>query len=316
MSVRRIACIDIGTNSIRMLGLEINRDRFTPLIRLMEITRLGKGVDVNGVLNRQSIERAKHTLRDFKEKGEDLGITAFYVAATSAVRDAANKKEFLHEIKDSTGLTVEVLSGEEEAKLSFIGAVFEEPLEEHEPVMVIDIGGGSTEFILGKGKEPAVLKSFDVGAVRMTEKYITADPIAVKEYNAMLEGVKRIIGPFIKEIRQTDPIDQVIGVGGTVTTLAAMLLKMEIYDIEKIQGFTFGLQQLRGLIGEMLAKKMDERKKIPGLQPKRADIIPAGAGILLCIMEEMEIDEIKVKDSDLLLGMAITREGLMKKSTV
>lgn len=304
--MKKIGCIDIGTNSIRMLGLETdNKGNFIPIIRCMEIVRPGRGVGLNRELAVDSIKAVKDTLKQFKNSGKRLGIDTYYAVCTSAVRDADNREEFLKEITETFNIPVKLLSGEEEAVLTYIGAIYGEHLRDIKTI-VIDIGGGSTEIILGKGYDIIYFKSINIGAVRMTERFISSDPIIIEEYKEMLNSIRQDISACISDIkgRETD-IELLIGVGGTITTLAAMLLDMKSYDPEKISGFSFGLNQLKIIIDDLLSKDIEERKKIPGLQPKRADIIPVGAGILLVLMEELGLKNIKVKDSDLLMGMAL-----------
>jgi len=301
----KIGCIDIGTNSVRILGLEINdKGDINQILRDMRIIRLGAGMGLKGKIATYSMDLLIDTLNYFQEIGGRHGIKRYYAVCTSAVRSAKNKEEFINYISKATKIPLKVLSGEEEGNLAFMGATEKEP--SNKKICVIDIGGGSTEIILGKGKVILDSKSVDIGAVWMTEKFLSSDPISSKEYKIMLDNVKKSFSESLLQIKEKSVnIDSAIGIGGTITTLASILLKMEIYNPEKICGFSFDLNQLKAIINKLLRKDLNDRKNIPGLQPGRVDIIPAGAGILYILMKELGLCSIKVKDTDLLMGMAI-----------
>lgn len=297
-----IAVIDIGTNSIRILAVKRNSDGgIETILRAMKIVRLGEEVDKNRLLSPYAMDRGISALRELKSKAQESGISSFFPLATSAVRDAGNREEFVERVKDETGLNIKVLSGIEEAELSFQGAVWD--FEFEFPVLVIDIGGGSTEFTIGRRK-PVFSESIDIGAVRITERFFKNDPITKEEYKKAALFIKNEI-TLIRSKLQKHNFRTAIGVGGTMTTLAAIEKGLKEYNPEYISGFCLTLKEVDRIIEKLLAKTTTERQKIPGLQPERADIIPAGALIVKTIIETISLQKIIVRDSDLLLGYAL-----------
>jgi len=303
--LRKLAAIDIGTNSIRILGVSIEGSRLVPIIRKVRTARLGHGLEKNSMLDSEAISRTEDIIREFLKEGRAKGIGEFFGFATSAVRDAVNKEHFLKRIKNTTGLDVEVLSGNREAELSFKGATHLLDVASKN-IVVVDIGGGSTEVIKGKKHNPEKAVSLNIGAVRLTERFVHSDPIAPVELETMKAYLRKTIeadlGFLKKELHQCC----MVGVGGSITTLAAVHLKMHIYNPEEIHGCCLDLKNVKGIMKEFLAKNIVERKKIPGLPEDRADIITAGTQILISIMEFLDTEKIVVSDNGILLGYILS----------
>lgn len=293
------AVIDIGTNSVRLLitseGISVARD--------LIITRLGRGVDHEGRLSQKAMDATVQALLRLKEQTDQYGVTPV-VVATSAVRDAANRREFIELVRERLGWEVEVLSGDEEARFSFHGATA--ALQGRallEPAAVVDIGGGSTEIYVGTAAGTLLSGgSVQVGAVRMTERHITGHPIDPMELRALEDDVKRRLAPLVDNISKFSP-QMLIGVGGTVTTLAVMSLQLLDYDPDTITGCELTRDDIEAFYEELGRLSIAERQQIPGLPPGRADILPAGTGILWIICQMLGIDRCIVSDGDLLQGI-------------
>ncbi len=287
--VNRVAVIDLGTNSTRLLVAEVDKNgQVQVLEKKQAITRLGEGM-AGGHLRLKAIERTITLVKDY------LNISRFWQAekiipvATSAVRDAVNQADFLALMRQKTGLKVQVLSGQEEARYSYSGVLTGLPLSGVAPV-VVDIGGGSTEFSW-KIKKELSSASVQAGAVRMTEN-ASSD-----------EEIKHIFTPALKEVRRDLP-QILVGVGGTVTALAAMAQKLKEYDSNKVHGYTLFLKQVEQILITLKNLGLEERRALPGLQPERADIIETGGRIVRIVMEDLGLNTLKVSETDLLYGLA------------
>jgi len=292
----RAAAVDIGTNSCRLLIAEKKTDEsFDILNRKLEITRLGEGVDQNKILKKRAVNRVFKVLKKYKAIIDEFQVDRVRIVGTSALRDVENSYLLTEKIKD-LGLKLEIISGEKEAKLNYLGAVSN--LEDN--FLLVDIGGGSTEFIWSNSSE-INFKSLDVGCVRMTEKFI-ADPnekISLAEINEIQSYVDNSLS---KEL-ELDKKFKVKGVGGTITTLAAVKLALEVYDSSKIEDLKLKYSELEKIRDRLKDLKLKERKKVKGLQPKRADIIVSGLIILMTIMKYINSQELYVSDHDLLYGL-------------
>lgn len=292
--------IDIGTNSIRMLTAEIENNRIIENNKVLEMTRIGEGVDKTKMLSSVAIDRSINALKKFKRQAFDQGIQDIKAIATSAVRDAVNKDEFLKRAKLEIDLDIEVISGEKEAELGFVG-VSSGIDREVKNVLVIDIGGGSTEFILGDSEGIKYAKSLNVGAVRMTDKHITTDPVSDSETHNLIADIRNIINEIIENIKEVN-LDEVVGIGGTATTLAAVAQGLENYDRSKIHNYELNVEEIDFMINRFKSVDNNDRKKIKGLQPKRSDIILAGSRILYEILTGLDLKSIKISEYDNLEG--------------
>jgi exopolyphosphatase/guanosine-5'-triphosphate,3'-diphosphate pyrophosphatase len=239
-------------------------------------------------------------LRKFKDLAIDYGASEIKAIATSAVRDALNKDEFITRVKEELGMEIDVISGEKEAELGFAGVIYGN-MSKSQDILVIDIGGGSTEFIIGVGNEIKYRTSIDVGAVRMTDKHISTDPISDDEFNNLAQNIEKILRDVIVKIKEYN-IEEVFGIGGTVTTLAAIDQNLDIYDRNKVHNYKLKTYEIEDMIDRFKSLNNDARKKIKGLQPKRADIILAGSIILYEILKALGVEQIIISDYDNLEG--------------
>lgn len=296
--------IDIGTNSCRLFiaelentseGKKIKRE----LVKDVEIVKLGEGVNKTHNLNPNAIKRTLDCLKKYKEKASSYGVENIRAFATSAVRDAENREVFLQEVS-KLGIKIECISGKTEATLNFLG----NSLVFKHRILVVDIGGGSTEFTLGKDKTIDFIQSINIGAVRATEKFFSDNDYSEEKIEKCRSWIRKNL-EILKTIKDRD--FKLIGVAGTATTQISVRDKMEIYDSSKVHMATLTLDELKENLSLFLSKNFEERKKIVGLEEKRADVIIAGTLILLTILEELNQDKIIISESDNLSG-AITRE--------
>ena len=299
----RLAAIDCGTNSTRLLVREGDDRR--PLARRMQITRLGQGVESSGVLDERAIERTVAVLRDYRATMDELGVDRFRATATSAARDAANREDFFAAAEEVLGARPELLGGSEEGRLSFLGATAD--LEAGDaPVLVVDIGGGSTEFAVGT-TEPVGVVSVDIGCVRLTERFLHSDPPTAEELSqaisvvhAHLDDVKRE-APAVKEART------LVGLAGTVTTMAAVEIGLREYDPERVHHFVLTRAAAEEVFRTLATEALADRIHNPGLQRERADIIVGGAAILVAVMRNLGFDECLVSEADILDGLILSQ---------
>ncbi|MGB9803373.1 Ppx/GppA family phosphatase [Desulfofundulus sp.] len=297
----RVAVIDIGTNSTRLLVAEVRREKVERVIHFdLVTTRLGEGIG-SGYLQARAITRTCETLKRYLECIRSLEVERTVAAATSAVRDARNRQDFLQAAR-RTGLEVTVLSGEEEAYLSYLGV--RGGLEvDAKGLVVMDVGGGSTEFIWQQ-EDTLFCRSVKAGAVRMTEG--GHDDAAIS----------RLLSPTLARIRLSSP-RHLVGVGGTVTTCAAMVQKLEVYDPGRVHGFVLSRADVENLVDILSRCTLEERRRLPGLQPERADIITAGVRIVRLVMLELGMPSLQVSEADIMYGLAIqAASGVEIKSAV
>ena len=293
--------VDIGTNSCRLFISEVEKNENKYSIKrkfrkYLEITKLGEDVNKNGYLLDSAINRTIDVLKNYAEKMASYGVEEKLVCATSATRDSSNREDFIKRVKTESGLEIKCITGDEEASLSFKGA--SDSIEGE--LLLIDIGGGSTEFINGSKDDINFMKSFDIGAVRVTEKFFVNDNHCEENIKLAEQWVKSQIKEA-KDLSQRDFI--LVGVAGTVTTNVTVYEKMVDYDPEKVHMYNLTMANVEENIKLYLSKNIDERKKIKGLPPKRAEVIIAGTFILKWIMETLERDEILVSEDDILEGM-------------
>ncbi|MEA2446633.1 MAG: exopolyphosphatase / guanosine-5-triphosphate,3-diphosphate pyrophosphatase [Actinomycetota bacterium] len=297
----RVAAIDVGTNSARLLVAEGLADGFRSIERRMTITRLGQGVDTRRILAPEALERTFAAIADYAATCGELGVQRIRVTGTSAVRDARNRDEFFEGVKRLTGTDAELLSGEDEARATFLGTLSD--LAKGDPVVVVDIGGGSTELILGT-TEPERLISLDIGCVRLFEKYLHSDPPTNEEFeNLREEAVTEL--KRAAETLKVPPTARLIGVAGTVTQLATLKIGLPLYDPDVTHHVVLSHGDVRALSRRLKSLTYAQRKRIKGLEPGRADVIVAGAEILLCVMETLDLPEVLVSEKDILDGLVI-----------
>lgn len=292
--MKRYAAIDIGTNSMRLLLADIEGVRILHREKEINTTRIGQSVDQGGAITQEGMQRNLEAFEVFVKKARNYGAETIFAIATSAVRDAKNGQEFVKAAFEKTGIKIEIISGKKEAEIGYKGVLMglkDTALE----TMVIDIGGGSTEFILGSGENLKEIISEDVGAVRMTER-------VGEDETKLRQAIKNTIGNTLHRLNRTQ-LQQLIGIGGTITTLAALHQQLEPYDMEKIHNYCLTVEDIEAVKSQLIHLTVEERKKLKGLHPKRADIIIAGVMILLVIMKNLNIDKIIVSEYDNLEGL-------------
>lgn len=305
------AVIDIGTNSIRLLIAEREPTErgcfYRPVISRLKIARLGQNVNASGLLAPEAMARACRVLEEYREELGGYPVERLVVAATSAVRDGANREEFLAKVKNLTGWDVWVLSGEEEAAASFVGAVrtlsslgFALSPE----VVVLDIGGGSTELTCGTASGRITGGgSVQAGAVRMTELCVTSHPVSTGELHQMQRLISSRVAELISKLPEPTSGWTLIGVGGTITTLAALELKLTAYDWAKVTGAGLTKERAAYWLDRLARMTLAERAALPGMTDGREEIIVAGAAICHTVMELMDADHLVVSDADLMQGL-------------
>lgn len=300
--MKRVAAVDVGTNSVRLLVAEPSVNGITHLERLMTVTRLGQGVDATGRLHDDALRRTLDCIAGYAARWTELDVTRVRIAATSAVRDAANRDAFFDGVRDIAGVDAEVLSGEEEARTAFRGATAS--LDAAAPYLVLDIGGGSTEFILGTA-EPEAETSRQLGCVRLTERCVSSDPPSSEE----LDRARAVIDAELDAVQalfEPRAAATLIGVAGTVTTVGALHLGLPAYLPERIHGARVPVDAVRGIAERLAAMTSPERAALGPMAKGREDVIVAGTLILLRVMERFGFGEVLVSEADILDGLAMS----------
>lgn len=287
------AAVDIGTNSIRLLIMDTLLKK--RILKRVSITRLGQGVD-SGFLREEAMKRTLNVIKGYVSEARNYGCSVM-AYATSAVRSAQNKDEFLRMVKDETSIWVDVIDGETEAEIGFIGASALFPDDELK--LVIDIGGGSTEFIKGRNN---ILNKFslDMGSVRFTERFIVVDNIC-----GLYKKVEDLLRPHLDDIKGAE---RIIGIGGTITNLAAVSMELDEYDESRVQGYYLRVEKIKEIRQKFCEISPDEMRNVKGLQKGREDIILAGTAILEKCLDLLESDGIYVSDWDNLEGYILSKE--------
>ena len=293
----RVAAIDCGTNSTRLLV----SDGRESLSRLMQITRLGQGVDEHGRLAPEAIERTVSVLREYRQVIDELGATSVRASATSAARDASNREDFFAAAEEALGVRPELLSGDEEGRLAFHGAVRELDGDDG-PFLVVDIGGGSTEFIVGTSEAEGVVTT-DMGCVRITEKFLASDPPAPEELSNAIGVVRDILDDVERELPAVRDARRLVGLAGTVSTMAAVEIGLPTYARDRIHHFVLTHDAAEDVFRTLATEPRARRVFNPGLEEARADVIVGGALILVTIMRAWEIDACLVSEADILDGL-------------
>jgi len=299
---QRVAVVDIGSNSTRLLVAEVDAGRVAEVERHSRVTRLGRGVDLSGQLSAEAIEAACEVIADYMELCRELGVEQIEAIATSAVRDASNGQAFVAELRERFALSARVLDGEEEARLTYMGATSEHPPSE--PTVIIDIGGGSTELIVGVGREISFHTSLQAGVVRHTERHVASDPPKAIELEALASDVRALIE---KAIDGDDGVKAGAGiaVAGAPTSLASIEMGLQPYDPKQVHGHTLTLTSIQRLLSQLASSPLANRVETPGLHPDRAPTIVAGAVILVETMRAFDLESISVSEHDILYGVAL-----------
>ncbi len=299
----RVAVVDCGTNSVRLLVADLDDVSHRDVVREMRIVRLGQDVDRTGRLAPEALDRTRVALTDYAATIDRLGAGRTRLVATSATRDASNRDDFVALVRDTLGIDPEVVSGVEEAQLSFAGAasVIEDPGD----VLVVDIGGGSTEFVRSHPGLDLQSISVDVGAVRMTERHVRHDPPTSAELDAVRADVARALDLAAETVDLTGAAS-VVAVAGTATTLAAIELGLSEYDSGRIHGQRFAASAIHAVTGRLQTLDRPGREAITVIHPGRVDVIAAGATILAAVLGRTGTDEMIVSEHDILDGIALS----------
>ena len=291
--MKKYAAIDIGTNSLRLLLAQIRGNKFTYRKKELAPTRIGESVDEEGYISPEGMARNLKALELFVNKARDYGAGKIMAIGTSGLRDAKNAEDFVKKAHDRLGIKIKILSGQEEAQLGYRGVCL--ALKEAGRVLLVDIGGGSTEFILGQAGQLQEAYSEDIGAVRITER-------VGEDYERLYSLVENNMGARLGQLKDKR-IEEVIAIGGTINRLAAIDQELETYDQDKIHNYCLTLASIRTIKKRLSGMTLEERKQVKGLQAERADIIIGGIAILLCIMEGLSIKKIRISEYDGLEGI-------------
>ncbi|MGI8664174.1 MAG: exopolyphosphatase [Acidimicrobiales bacterium] len=298
-----IAAVDIGTNSVRVLVARPSNDgcSFDTLERLMRITRLGQGVGATASLAPEAVDRTIACVRDFRDVLDRHEVRRLRVTATSAARDANNREEFFDAAEAALGARPELLAGEEEGRLSFLGATAElDPRDG--PFLVVDIGGGSTEFVVGTSEAEGVI-SLDMGCVRYTEQYLEHDPPRPEELSAAISVATTYLDDVTRDLPASAAATTLVGLSGTITTVAAIEIGLARYDRDAIHHFCLSRAAAEDVFRTLATESRAERVHNPGLEEARADVIVGGCCVLVALFRSLGHDELLVSEADILDGL-------------
>jgi exopolyphosphatase/guanosine-5'-triphosphate,3'-diphosphate pyrophosphatase len=300
-----IAVVDLGTNSTRLLIAKVEDGRVRELERRSVVTRLGEGVDASGRLGDAAMERVFDALDDYRELIDRHGADPVVAVATSAVRDSANGDDFRDALRERFGIDAQIISGDQEARLTFLGATAAR--EAGTATLVIDIGGGSTELVIGRpGSDTDFHVSTQAGSVRQSERHLHDDPPTPEQLDELRREVRAIVDEGVPRELRAD-VDQGIAVAGTATQLASIDLRLGERDSERADGHVLTREATERMLAMLAAKPLAERKQVQGLDPDRAPTIVAGAAILLEAMAAFDLESVEVAKADILHGAALAR---------
>ena len=294
----RFAAIDVGTNSVRVLIADVEGPALLEVERELVITRLGEGVDASRRLRAEPVRRTTDAIAAYHARATELGAETIRIAATSAVRDATNRHAFLHGVRTRTGDDLEVLSGDDEARLSFLGATAE--LSDGAPYLVVDIGGGSTEFVVGDHSVEAAI-STNIGSVRLTERHIRHDPPERVE----MEALRREAAATVSRAKDAvgTSARTLVGLAGTITTVGAITLGLAGYDRAAIHHARLGRDDVGKVSATLASMTSEQRRSLPAMPRGREDVIVAGVEILLAAMDGFGFNDVLVSEADILDGL-------------
>ena len=302
-----LASIDIGTNSTRLLISSYVNGKIKTLIREMYITRIGKGLKESGCISEKHALLTIKILKRYKSLIDKFKVKKYLAVGTSALRRAGNSNEFVNKVFKETAIQLEIISGLKEAEFSFNGSVknlnLPQNIEMPQKILVADIGGGSSEFILGdRDSNILLIKSIDMGCVRASEDYLQSDPPEKHEIMLLNKAIKEKIEEALTDFKKYEDFI-ILGLAGTISTLASMSLNLKKYNMEKINCFTLDIKKIKTIFENLCNLKLEERKKITGLEPKRADVILGGIAIVIKVLEYFKKDRIIVSENDILDGI-------------
>jgi len=300
--VTRVAAVDLGTNSTRLLVADVEDGDIHDVVRETRVTRLGEGVDARGKLLPLPIARVRNVLTDFRRTIETLGAERTLAIATSAIRDADNGESFLGEIEWSYGFATRLLTGHDEALLTFRGVTSDRRVADR--TVIVDLGGGSTELVAADEDGVRWHDSLDMGSVRLTERFLHSDPPTGSELDACANAVRALLAERVPDgVRAA--ASTAIGVAGTITSVAALDLELDDYDREQVHGHVLTLDALERQLERLASIPVEERRGIRPLDPERAPVIVAGVAIVREIVDFLGLDAIEVSERDILDGAAL-----------
>jgi exopolyphosphatase / guanosine-5'-triphosphate,3'-diphosphate pyrophosphatase len=299
----RVAVVDIGTNSTRLLIGDVEGSGVTEVERRTTVTNMGRGVDHTGLICTDAVDDVCAVIADYKSRYEEMGAERVMAIATSAVRDAVNGDAFIAELRERFNLDARLLTGEEEANLTYLGATAHRPAGDS--TLVFDIGGGSTELIIGRGARVGFHTSLQAGTIRQSERHLTRDPPDPQELEDLAADVRNLIERAVAAQSEAKA-SRAIAVAGTPTSLAAIDQELEPYDPGRVHGYKLGLQRIQRMLSRLSSLPLAERLRVPGLHPGRAPTIVAGTVILVQVMRAFQIKEIEVSELDILHGSALS----------
>ncbi len=312
----RVAVIDIGTNSTRLLIAEVDAEHgsLQELVRRSQVTRLGEGVDASGSLAEGAIARVLATLDRYRMEMDEYGCEANIAVLTSAVRDAGNGEQFAARLRQDYGLDARVLRGEEEAQLTFLGAMSSREADgrgaaAEEPTVVIDVGGGSTEFVVGRGRTAGFHVSLQAGVVRMSERHISSDPPEPEQLQELAADVRQTFAEGLPADKR-EAVEHGIAVAGTATSAAAIDQELDPYDASRVEGYMLSLGTIEMLLARLADMDEAQRREVVGLHPDRAPTIVAGMIVLGEALRAFDLDEVEVSEHDILYGAALRLAGV------
>jgi exopolyphosphatase/guanosine-5'-triphosphate,3'-diphosphate pyrophosphatase len=299
----RVAVVDIGTNSTRLLIGDVEETGVVEVERRTTVTNMGRGVDHSGLICTDAVDDVCTVIGDYKARYEEMGAERVSAIATSAVRDAVNGDAFIAELRERFGLDARLLTGDEEANLTYLGATSHRPAGDS--TLVFDIGGGSTELIVGSGKKVGFHTSLQAGTIRQSERHLTRDPPDPHELEDLAADIRNQIDRAIAAQAQVEP-SRAIAVAGTPTSLAAIDQALEPYDPGRVHGYRLGLKRVQRMLSRLSSLPLAERLRVPGLHPGRAPTIVAGTVILVQVMRAFKVKEVEVSELDILHGTALS----------
>lgn len=302
-----LAGIDIGTNALRLLIAEMHkhgsRVEIRPIHEERRITRLGEGIVNSGLLSPPAIIRTLQALKAFRAAVAEHSVDEVIAVATSAVREAGNRQLFLDRLREEIGLEAEVISGEEEARRTLKGVRYGLRADDRN-FIVMDIGGGSTEWMVVTDGEIRGMKTVGIGVVKLTDRYLASDPLSDADQGRLIRGIEEKIGPALKSFGSLTG-HRLIGTAGTVTTLAALELKMTVYDASRVQNTSLGLDRIEAWYRTLVSMTLNERRGLAGLEKGREDLIIPGTALLMTAMRLSGFREVIVSDYGLKEGVLI-----------
>ena len=300
----RVAAIDIGTNSVLLTVAELSLSaKLKPILEAQKITRLGRGTAQTKRLSRENVKKTLAVVSEFQNQAVKLGAGSIWAVGTSALREAKNSGEFIRRLQARTGLKLEIISGQKEAELGLRGALIDLKLSQPK-IILLDIGGGSTELTLAQRRKIIKSTSLNLGAVRLTERFFPSNIITQTRLQNLLNYLS---DGWIRPKGWSLMNSQLVGIGGTITTLAALDLKLKRYDSKKVHGYILSADKVKDFLLQLSNLTLSRRKKLLRLDPARADIIVAGVAILLSLMETFHFSRIRVSDKGVRWGLIYSK---------